>query len=70
MTVPLAVIGWTPKPGEKVRMDLGYVFGNPGGSLVMTRSYWKNTSFAANVVGDIPHESRLEPHEWGTAMVE
>jgi hypothetical protein len=29
-----------------------------------------NDSFAANVVNDVPHESRLEPAEWGTATVE
>ena len=33
------------------------------------RAYLFNTSFTANVVDDIPHESRLEPANWGEAEV-
>jgi hypothetical protein len=69
-TIPLALLGWTPKPGASVRMDLGYLFGNPAGSQVAARAYWANTGFSAGVVYDIPNESRLEPAEWGTATVE
>jgi hypothetical protein len=69
-TIPLALIGWKPQPGSTVRMDLGYIFGNKPGTRAALRAYWTNNSFTANVVDDIPHESRLEPHEWGTATVE
>jgi len=51
-------------------MDLGYIFGNAAGTQAALRAYWTNNSFSANVTNDIPNESRLEPAEWGTAMVE
>lgn len=70
VVIPLEVIGWTPKPGTTVRLDLGYVFGNSTGSQTSLRAYWTNNSFSANVTNDIPNESRLEPAEWGTAVVE
>jgi hypothetical protein len=70
VTIPLELLGWTPKPGTSVRMDLGYVFGNSTGSQASVRAYWTNSSFSANVTNDIPNESRLEPAEWGTATVE
>ncbi|MFW6163469.1 MAG: hypothetical protein ACODAJ_11925, partial [Planctomycetota bacterium] len=68
--IPLDLIGWKPKPGSTVRMDLGYIFGNKPGTKAALRAYWHNNSFTANVVDDIPHESRLEPAHWGTAQVE
>jgi len=42
----------------------------PEGTQAALRAYWTNNSFSANVTADIPNESRLEPAEWGTAMVE
>ncbi len=68
-TIPLDVLGWTPKAGKDVRMDVGYIFGNAKGTRTSARAYWANNSFSANVVDDIPNESRLEPDEWGTAAV-
>jgi hypothetical protein len=70
VTVPLATLGWQPRAGESVRLDLGYIFGNSGGTAAAVRAYWRNNGFTANVVGDIPNESRLEPSLWGTALVE
>lgn len=69
-TIPLELIGFAPKPGQSVRMDLGYIFGNAAGTQAALRAYWTNNSFSANVTADIPNESRLEPAEWGTATVE
>ncbi|MFW5858042.1 MAG: hypothetical protein ACOCX4_09200, partial [Planctomycetota bacterium] len=69
-TVPRAAVGWTPVSGGTVRMDIGYLYGNSTGNQVALRSYWSNDSFSANVVDDIPNESRLEPDEWGRAIVE
>ncbi len=69
-TVPLELIGWLPKPGQTLRIDLGYLFGNATGSQVSMRAYWANNSFSANVTNDVPNESRLEPHHWGMATVE
>jgi len=70
IAVPLELLGWSPSPGQTVKMDLGYLFGNATGSQVSLRAYWTNNSFSANVTNDVPNESRLEPHEWGTAAVE
>jgi len=71
VTIPLSLIGWTPKAGGTVRMDLGYIFSkNATGSQAAMRAYWSNNSFSANIVDDVPNESRLEPGEWGTATVE
>ncbi len=70
VTVPLALLGWTPQPGTKVKMDLGYIFGNNEGTKAMVRSYWSNNGFSANVLNDVPNESKLTPKEWGMAEVE
>lgn len=69
-TIPLAVLGWRPQPGTKVKMDLGYIFGNGEGTKAMVRSYWSNNGFSANVLNDVPNESKLTPKEWGLAEVE
>ena len=59
------------KPGQKLKMDLGYIFGNAQGvGKAVRRAYLSNNSFSANVIDDIPNESRLEPKEWGEAVVE
>jgi len=70
VAIPLDLIGWTPKAGAALRLDLGYIFGNATGSQASLRAYWTNNSFSANVTNDVPNESRLEPAEWGTAVVE
>ena len=70
VTIPLQVLGWTPQPGRTVKMDVGYIFGNATGTRAMRRSYWTNNSFSANVLNDVPNESRLEPRQWGEAEVE
>ncbi len=70
VTVPLDTIGWRPEPDSTHRADVGYIFGNATGTRAAVRAYWSNNGFSANVVDDIPNESRLEPHEWGEATVE
>ncbi|MFW6038969.1 MAG: FlgD immunoglobulin-like domain containing protein, partial [bacterium] len=70
VTVPLEGIGLDLAAGETIRMDLGYIFGNAEGTRTAARAYVHNDSFTANVVDDIPHESRLEPAEWGEAEAE
>ncbi len=69
-TIPLERLDWHPHPQTVVRMDLGYLFGNESGNTCAMRAYWANNSPTAAVVNDIPHESRLEPGQWGQAMVE
>ena len=68
--IPLKVLGWMPKPASSVRIDIGYLFGNVTGNQCAVRGYWANNSFTANVVNDVPNESRIEPAEWGSATVE
>lgn len=70
VSIPLESIGLTLTPGQELKMDVGYIFGNSTGSSVAARAYWSNNSFTANVTRGVPHESRLEPAEWGTAVVE
>ena len=68
--LPLDRLNFHPKPGTTARLDLGYLFGNETGNLVSVRKYWNNHSFTSGVTNDVPHESRLEPAEWGTVAVE
>lgn len=71
VTLPFASIGMAPlQPGQKVRMDVGYIFGNAEGTRAALRAYARNEGFSAGVVNDIPNESRLEPRHWGVATVE
>lgn len=70
LAVPKDAIGLELESGANVRMDLGYIFGNEGGTRTAIRAYLHNDSFSANVIDDIPNESRLEPAEWGNARVE
>jgi hypothetical protein len=70
VTIPQKALGLTLEPGMSVKMDLGYIFGNAEGTRTAVRAYAKNSSFTAGVTKDIPHESRLEPAEWGDAVVE
>ena len=70
VTIPLKFINLLPKPNMKLKMDVGYIYGNKVGNKTALRKYWNNNSFSANVTYDIPNESRLEPHEWGNAIIE
>jgi hypothetical protein len=70
VTVPLSLAGLAPKSGDRVRMDVGYIFGNATGNKATARAYWSNNGFSANVLDDTPHESRLEPALWGVATFE
>jgi hypothetical protein len=71
VTLPLEALRLHLKPGQKLKMDLGYIFGNAQGvGKAVRRVYLHNNSFSANIIDDIPNESRLEPKEWGEATVE
>jgi hypothetical protein len=71
VAIPLEALRLKLEPGQKVKMDVGYIFGNAQGvGKAVRRAYLSNNSFSANVVDDIPNESRLEPKEWGEASVE
>jgi hypothetical protein len=70
VTIPLELIGWKPDPGKPVHLDIGYLFGDTQGNKCMLRSYWTNKSQLSGIINDVPSESRLEPKEWGVAVVE
>jgi hypothetical protein len=71
VAIPLEALRLKLEPGQKLKMDLGYIFGNAQGvGKAVRRAYLNNNSFSANVVDDIPNEARLEPKEWGEAEVE
>lgn len=71
VAIPLEALRLKLEPGQKVKMDVGYIFGNAQGvGKAVRRVYLANNSFSANVVDDIPNESRLESKEWGEASVE
>ena len=71
VAIPLEALRLELEPGHKVKMDVGYIFGNAQGvGKAVRRAYLSNNSFSANVVDDIPNEARLEPKEWGEASVE
>ncbi len=71
VALPLDALRLELKPGQKLKMDLGYIFGNAKGvGKAVRRAYLGNNSFSANVIDDIPNEARLEPKEWGEASVE
>jgi outer membrane protein assembly factor BamB len=70
VTIPLESIGLKLVPGQALPLDVGYIFGNAHGTAASIRSYWTNNSFTANVLNDVPHESRLEPSQWGSAEIE
>jgi hypothetical protein len=69
-TLPLELLGLQLTPGRRLALDLGYLFGNATGTQTAARAYWCNSGFSANVTYDVPNESRLEPAEWGEAVVE
>ncbi|MCK6487820.1 MAG: hypothetical protein L6R48_05665 [Planctomycetes bacterium] len=66
--VPLAALGWTPKPGSELRGDVGVIYGDEQGSRNLQRTYWSNRS--AGLVSDVGEESRLVPNQWGRVVVE
>jgi hypothetical protein len=65
LSVPLAVLSFTPKAGEKVAGDVGVLRGN--GFQTLQRVYWNNKS--SGIVSDIPSEAELTPKLWGTFVV-
>ncbi len=61
VSIPMQVIGMTPKDGMKTKGDIGVLTGEGGNTT--NRYYWNNKG--ASMVSDIPTESRLTPQEWG-----
>jgi hypothetical protein len=66
-SIPLADLGFTPKPGQSYRADFGVTFGNAEGTDTNLRSYWSNQS--TGLVDDIPGEIMLSPNLWGELRI-
>ncbi|MCX5660784.1 MAG: hypothetical protein NTW19_13845 [Planctomycetota bacterium] len=69
-TIRLADLKWKPVAGQAIKLDIGYVFGDATGNKVTARRYWRNDSYSAWVTKDLADMSRLEPAEWGEALVD
>lgn len=65
--VPWKVLGIAPKAGLKLKMDVGVLFGNSGGTATISRQYWSNK--ATGLVSDVPGEADLAPQLWGTLIL-
>lgn len=61
ISVPLAVLGWQPKPDEIYQADLGVLRGASGQTT--QRVYWANKATA--ITADVPSEAELTPRLWG-----
>jgi len=55
--------GFAPKPGTRLRGDVGVLFSDPDGGITVERIYWSNKN--TSVVADVPTEIRLTPSAWG-----
>ena len=60
-SIPLAVLGLKPAPGQAIRADLGILRGN--GFETLQRVYWSNK--ATGITSDVPSEAMLAPGLWG-----
>jgi len=66
--VPLADINFAPQKGKEYPFDFGILYGDTGGNMTILRAYWTNQDTAIN--NDTPTESRMQPANLGTAVVE
>jgi hypothetical protein len=63
LALPLAALGFAPKPGLVVRGDLGLLASDTDGGATVARLYWSNRD--TNLVNDEPSEAWLTPAAWG-----
>ncbi len=63
-SILLADLGLAGAAGKALRGDFGVIYGDPGGTVNMLRSYWSNA--ATGLVNDVPGEIMLSPNLWGT----
>ncbi|MGI6496848.1 MAG: hypothetical protein ACOX5G_12355 [Kiritimatiellia bacterium] len=66
LSVPLAVLGITPKAGQAQAADIGVLRGD--GSTTSARLYWSNKS--TGITADVPSEAQLQPGFWGKLVWE
>ncbi len=61
LSVPLALVGLAPQPGQTISADLGILRGD--GANTNQRLYWHNK--ATGITADVPSEAQLTPQLWG-----
>lgn len=61
ISIPLAALGLKPKPGQRIKGDIGILRGN--GFQTSQRVYWVNK--ASGITADVPSEAELTPKLWG-----
>ncbi|MBN1510579.1 MAG: hypothetical protein JXB13_01060 [Phycisphaerae bacterium] len=61
--VPLADLGWAPKPGITYPGDFGIVYSDKTGQINELRMYWSNK--ATGIVSDLSLEADIQPGNWG-----
>ncbi|MCL1920876.1 MAG: hypothetical protein FWG50_07330 [Kiritimatiellaeota bacterium] len=61
ISVPLDVLGLDPKPGQRIRGDIGILRGE--NNQTTARTYWANKATA--ITADVPSEAELTPALWG-----
>jgi len=61
-SIPLAVLGLKPRPGQTIKGDVGVLRGD--GFQTLHRVYWSNK--ATGLTSDVPSEAMLTPQLWGT----
>ncbi len=63
LSIPWTEIGLTPKPGLKLRGDVGIIYSDTAGKMNVSRVYWANQN--TGLVNDIPNEAKLNPGALG-----
>lgn len=66
VSVPLAILHWSPKSGDSIRADVGILRGSNGQTT--QRVYWSNKATA--ITADVPSEAELTPKLWGQWRVQ
>lgn len=51
--------------GQHIRADVGALFSDKGGNMVLAKTMWADDSPEVSVVNDVPTESRIHPKHWG-----
>ena len=65
--IPLADLGWKPRPGTTVRGDVGFISSDVQGQKNAARTYWSNPD--TGLVSDLPSEAWLYPLTWGEIKI-
>jgi hypothetical protein len=66
LSVPLSLLGLSPKAGSTLKGDIGVLRGADGETVA--RLYWSNK--ATGIVADVPSEAELKPQNWGVFEIE